>query len=196
MGYKIFKFFGLILIKILFRVRYEGKENIPTEDGIIFASNHRSYWDPAFIAFGLKKPCVYMAKEELFKNPVFAAIIRILGAFPVARGKGDTDVIDQTVEKVKSGNNLVIFPEGTRSKTGKVGAGKTGVALIAARANTTVIPVGIVYDGKIKVGKKVIVKYGKPISADELKISQNPVPKELKQLKFTIMGAITELVEK
>ena len=137
-----------------------------------------------------------MAKEELFKNPFLSLLIKAFGAFPVVRGKGDMAVIDQSVEKLKKGKNLVIFPEGTRSKDGKGGRGKTGVALIAARSNVDVVPVGVCFEGDLGFRKKVVIRYGKPISASELQISENPTPKELKQLKLTIMGSITELVER
>lgn len=71
-----------------------------------------------------------------------------MGRISVVRGTGDTAVIDTSIEKLESGRNLVIFPEGTRSKDGKVGKGKTGVALIAAVAQTKVVPVGINFEGE------------------------------------------------
>ena len=118
--------------------------------------------------------------------------------YPATKGadKGDMGVIDAAIKKLEKKRNLVIFPEGTRSYTGKVGRGKTGVALIAAKAQRDVIPVGIIFDGpKLKPGAKVVVKFGKPIKAAELAISENPDPRELKALKLKIMSAITELVE-
>ena len=196
MLYTIFRGFITVIFKIIFNIKFEGTENLPDSGGIVYACNHRSNADPIFISLKVKKRCTYMAKEELFKNPVFGALIRFFGAFPVVRGKGDMAVIDESIQKLHSGKNLVIFPEGTRSKDGKVGRGKTGVALIAARSNTDVIPVGVVYDGKLKFRKKITIRYGKPIRSNKLQISENPVPKELKQLKLTVMDAITELVEK
>ena len=194
--YTVLRNFIIFLFKIAFNLSFEGTENIPQDEPVIIACNHRTYADPIFLSLKAKRRCTYMAKEELFKNPVFALLIRTFGAFPVARGKGDTGVIDTAIEKLNSGKNLAIFPEGTRSKDGKVGKGKTGVALIAARAGMTVVPCGIAYDGKLGFRKKVTVRYGKPISPEELKISNNPAPNELKTLKLTIMNSITELVEK
>ena len=147
------------------------------------------------ISLAVRTPFSFMAKEELFKKNIFFAIlIKALGAFPVTRGKGDTSAIDKSLKCLNKGRNLVIFPEGTRSKDGKVGRGKTGVALIAAVALVPVIPVGIVFDGKLKFRKKVTVKFGKPIYPDELNISSTS-PKELKKLKHTIMNEIVDLVE-
>lgn len=185
----------LLVYKITYNLSFEGLENIPKEGGYIYASNHRSYADPVLISIPVKKRFAYMAKEELFKNPFFGALIRICGAFPVVRGSGDMGVIATSIDKLKSGKNLVIFPEGTRSKDGKVGKGKTGVAMIAAMAGADVIPVGIIFDGKLKFRSRIIVKFGKPISASKIALSEKPSPKELKAVKLTIMDGITNLVE-
>ena len=135
-----------------------------------------------------------MAKDELFhKNIFFTALIKAFGAFPVVRGSGDTSVIDTSVEKLEKGRNLVIFPEGTRSKDGKVGKGKTGVALIAAVAQTKVVPVGINFEGKLKFRKKVVVRYGAPIDPKALGITTTS-PRDLKKIKNEIMENIIELV--
>ncbi|HOV41916.1 MAG TPA: lysophospholipid acyltransferase family protein [Oscillospiraceae bacterium] len=195
MMYTVLRVIVTFIYKIVYNLKIEGKENVPKTGGHIFASNHRSYADPVLISLGVPKRFAYMAKEELFKNPLFSLLIRTMGAFPVTRGKGDTAVIDTAVEKLKSGRNLVIFPEGTRSYDGKVGRGKSGVSLIAAKAGTDVIPVGIIFKGKkLKFRSKLIVRYGKPIKLDETELSATSAS-ELKGLKSRIMGAITELVE-
>lgn len=182
------------IYKCWFNLSFEGTENIPKDGSNIFASNHRSYSDPVFIALPTRVPLSYMAKEELFKQNIFFTwLIRFFGAFPVTRGKGDTAAIDTSVEKLEMGRNLVVFPEGTRSKDGKVGKGKTGVALIAAMAQVPVIPVGINFEGKLKFRRKVVVRFGKPIRPEELAVT-SVSPKELKMLKTKIMSAITELV--
>ena len=186
---------ALFVYKIVYNLSYEGTENIPKEGGRIFASNHRSYADPVFICLPIKVKFAFMAKEELFKNPFFSALIRFMGAFPVVRGSGDMKVIDESIARLNKGRNLVIFPEGTRSKDGKVGRGKTGVALIAAKANVDVVPVGIVFEDKLKFRRKVVVKYGEPISSSQLQVSDEPLRTELKNLKNRIMVSITELVE-
>ena len=193
--YNLLRYIVLFVYHIFYNLKFIGKENIPKGGSHIFASNHRSYADPVLISLAVRTPFSFMAKEELFKkNIFFAALIKALGAFPVTRGKGDTSAIDKSLKCLNKGRNLVIFPEGTRSKDGKVGRGKTGVALIAAVALVPVIPVGIVFEGKLKFRKKVTVKFGKPIYPDELNISSTS-PKELKNLKHTIMNEIVDLVE-
>lgn len=180
---------------VYYDISFEGTENIPKDGGNIFASNHRSYQDPVFMALPTRVPMSFMAKEELFKqNKAFALLIRTFGAFPVTRGSGDTAVIDTSIEKLEKGRNLTIFPEGTRSKDGKVGKGKTGVALIAAIAQTKVVPVGINFkESKLKFRSKVVVRFGKPIVPAEIGVTSTN-PKALKVIKNTIMEKITELV--
>ena len=193
--YNILRYLVIFGFKIAYNLKYEGKENVPKDGSNIFASNHRGYVDPVFISLACRVPNTFMAKEELFHaNKFFVWIIKKFGAFPVERGKGDMQAINTSFEKLNSGRNLVIFPEGTRSHDGKVGRGKTGVALIAAVAQCPVIPVGINYEGeKLKFRKKVVIRFGKPISPEQLKVT-TPGPKELKLLRTTIMDAIVDLV--
>lgn len=194
--YAVLRAFIMFLFKLKYSLRYEGLENIPQDGTYIYASNHRSYTDPVVITLPVKRRFAYMAKEELFhKNIFFTAIIRIMGAFPVERGKGDSTVITSSVEKLKAGRNLIIFPEGTRSYDGKVGRGKSGVALIAAMAGVDVVPVGIIFAGaKLKSHSDILVRFGKPIPAAELAIEGNS-PSEIKAVKVRIMSEITALVE-
>lgn len=192
--YSILRAIVIGLYHLYYNITFEGTENIPKDGGNIFASNHRSYQDPVFIALPTRVPLSYMAKEELFhQNFAFTLVIKAFGAFPVTRGKGDTEVIDTSIEKLEKGRNLAIFPEGTRSNDGKVGKGKTGVALIAAIAQTKVVPVGINFEGRLKFRKKVVVRFGEPIIPSEIGVTSTN-PKELKIIKNTIMDKIKELV--
>lgn len=189
-----------LLAKIIYfaayNVKVEGKENLPKKPGFIIAANHRTYADPPLLA--VTSMCAkfsFVAKEELFRNRFFGWFIRKLGAFPVERGRGDIKVISDSVERLREGRNLVIFPEGARSKDGKLGRGKTGVALIAARSGADVVPAAIIFDGKLRFRKKVIVRYGKPINRNELNLSEEFDSRELKPIKQRIMGDIQKLLE-
>lgn len=183
------------IYKLFYNFHIEGIENIPQDRPLVMASNHRSYADPVILTMPMKRPVTYMAKEELFKNKLFGWFITKLGAFPVKRGAGDMQVIDDSIAILNSGRNLVIFPEGTRSKDGKVGKGKTGVALIAAKSGADVIPCGIIFEGeKLKFRSKLTLRFGKVIPAEEIAV-EDASPKSLKGVKKRIMEAITELVE-
>lgn len=192
----IAKFLVWIAMKIAFSVKLAGKENIPKNTTVIFASNHRTNADPPLISCGLKGKHSFMAKEELFKNKFFGWLIKNLGAFPVSRGKGDTAVLDKAVENLENGRNLMIFPEGTRSKDGKVHRGHSGAAVIAARSGKPIVPVGIVFGEKLKFRTKITINYGEPIyPEDYVEVCDTPNPRQLVKLKNRYMADIKALVE-
>ena len=196
MLYAIEKFVVRVVMSIAFNLKFEGRENIPKDTTVIFASNHRSNADPPFIGCALRGKHAFMAKEELFRNKFFGAVIRSAGAFPVARGKGDTAVIDTAVEALNNNKSLMIFPEGTRSRDGKVHKGHSGAGLISARSGKPIVPVGIVFGDKLKFRTKVVVKYGKPINpADYCEICDTPDLRQVVKLKNRYMNDIKLLVE-
>lgn len=192
----IAKFLVFMAMKIAFSMKLVGKENIPKNTTVIFASNHRTNADPPLISCGLKGKHSFMAKEELFKNKFFGWLIKNLGAFPVSRGKGDTAVLDKAVENLENGRNLMIFPEGTRSKDGKVHRGHSGAAVIAARSGKPIVPVGIVFGEKLKFRTKITINYGEPIyPEDYVEVCDTPNPRQLVKLKNRYMADIKALVE-
>lgn len=192
----IAKFLVFMAMKIAFSVKLVGKENIPKNTTVIFASNHRTNADPPLISCGLKGKHSFMAKEELFKNKFFGWLIKNLGAFPVSRGKGDSAVLDKAVENLENGRNLMIFPEGTRSKDGKVHRGHSGAAVIAARSGKPIVPVGIVFGEKLKFRTKITINYGEPIyPEDYVEVCDTPNPRQLVKLKNRYMADIKALVE-
>ncbi len=191
--YHVVVFLVRIAYAIWYRIKVEGRENIPKKGSYIFASNHRSYADPVLVVICGRGKFSFMAKSELFENKAFGWLIRALGAFPVERGKGDTAAIDRAISRVKEGSHLLIFPEGTRSKDGRVGRGKTGVGLIAAKAGADVIPVGINFEGKLHFRSKIIVRYGKPIPASRLALAEDLSERELlRSLKRNVVPPIME----
>lgn len=194
--YYVCKAIVWLAMHIAYNLHYEGRENIPKKTPVIYASNHRTNADPPLVGAGARGKFAFMAKEELFRNRLFAWLIRSLGAFPVSRGKGDMTVIDTAVERLESDRSLMIFPEGTRSKDGKVHRGHTGAALIAARSGKKIIPVGVVFGEKLKFRCRLTVKYGKPIDPSEFcEICGEPNPRQLVRLKNVYMAEITKLVE-
>ena len=145
MPYPIVFFFYRIayyLVRIAFffyyRISFEGRENVPKGTAVIFASNHRSYLDPVLVAMAAPHPFNFIAKEPLFKNPVFGGFIRLMGAFPTADAKHpDYDMLSEATKRLDRRRHLTIFPEGTRHTDGKVGRGKSGVCVLAARQRKT-----------------------------------------------------------
>lgn len=195
--YYLVKLLVRIAFHISFRLRFQGRNNIPKKEQVIYASNHRTNADPPLVGCGARGKFAFMAKEELFqKSRFFAWLIRSLGAFPVSRGKGDTAVLDTAVERLENGRSLMIFPEGTRSKDGKVHRGHSGAAVISVRSGKAIVPVGVVFGEKLKFRTKVTVKYGEPIfPGDYVEDLENPNPRQLVKLKNKYMEEIKRLVE-
>ena len=106
-------------ILVYFRLRRLGREHIP-EGGVILASNHRSFLDPFAIGGCLGRPIYFVAKRELFKNPLVGWILNCMGAFPVRRGDSDEESMDTALALLARGEALVMFPEGTRIRTGSL----------------------------------------------------------------------------
>ena len=181
------------IFRIWFHIEFHGQENQPQNRGYILCCNHRSALDPVLIAQKIKKPIRYMAKMELFQNPFIGFIIRHLGAFPVARGKGDTSAIDTAVETVKSGRVLGLFPEGTRSHDDQLLRFKSGAAVIASQSGGDLLPVAIWYEGK-KFRSRVVIRYGKPIANSQILIEENST-KQIKVVVALLRDEVEKLLE-
>ncbi len=150
---------------IVFRVKIEGIENIPTDDAFVICANHKSLHDPPMLGTCLPIKLRYMAKEELFKNKLFGGILRALGAFPIKRGKSDVGALRAAMKMLAAGEKVGIFPEGGRSKDGHLKKGKPGAALVAVKAGVNVLPVGI--DGSYKLFSRITVRIGEMIPLDK-----------------------------
>ena len=160
---------------LFYRLKVYGAENIPQSGAVLLCSNHLALKDPLILSICIKRQVCYMGKAELFKNRFLAALLRALGSFPVNRGAGDTDALANAYDLLDEGQALGIFIEGTRSKTGELLRPKTGAALLAYQSKAPVVPVCITgAQGKpTAIFKKNIIKFGKPISAEELNIEEH-----------------------
>ena len=158
---------GLVKLyyRIVFRVKAEGLENLEPGRNYVVCPNHKSLNDPPLLGTCVKTSLRFMAKEELFENKLFGALISVLGAFPVKRGEGDLAALKAAIKLLKDGENLVIFPEGARSPKEHLHKGKSGAVLIAVKAGVDIVPVGIC--GTYKLFSKMTVHFGKPIRLGE-----------------------------
>lgn len=161
-GFFVFVYYLVTLVaNILHPVTVIGRENLP-EYGAMLCPNHNSNWDPVLVA--LKVPVNYrlhiMAKKELFCNKVFDWVLRKLGAFPVDRGEGDIEAVKNALKAIKSGDNLLIFPEGTRVKDPGHAEVKGGAAMMAIRSGVDMVPVFI--DTRKRPFHRVHIVIGRP----------------------------------
>ncbi len=161
MVYKFVRKVGWLLVKLLFFLRIEGIEKISAEGGAVICANHRSFWDPVLIAASVKRPLAYIGKEELFKNKLFSFMLRQFHCFPVKRGGGDMAVVKTAITLLRSGEALVIFPEGERIRKGKKPEPKPGAFRLAMMTGVPIIPVGI--GGNFRFFRKMHLSVGDPI---------------------------------
>lgn len=161
-GISILKSIVFVVFSVAFRVKIEGRENIPKAGAAVLCANHNSELGMFFIGYRIKRLVRWMAKEELFKNPIFAAFIKSLGAFPIKRGKSDIDAMKALFKLLDEGHIIGMFPEGTRVKdrTKKDVKAKPGAAMIAVKKGVPIIPVGV--EGGNKVFRRVRIVFGEP----------------------------------
>ena len=204
---KHYKFYGFVktvfapLFKVLYKLKFKGLENVPTDknERYIVAINHTSALDPVFVAIPKNVPPLhFMAKVELFKNPIVAWVIEHLYGFPVRRGKGDTSAIEYGEKIIEEGHVMAICPEGKRvkDKDGVPQKAKSGVALIASKTKASVLPVAICCNGPIKAGKQVTVSYGKMLTLADMGLDKEDTSvSDIKNAANLVMDNILALWE-
>lgn len=130
-----------LIFALFFRLRVAGRENIPP-GGMLVCCNHQSHLDPVLVGLACREPITYLARDTLFKG-WFAKLIIYLGAIPIQRDGLGLNGVKKTLERLKIGEKVLIFPEGTRSPDGQLQTLKGGLALIARRAKVPLLPVAI-----------------------------------------------------
>lgn len=153
---------------IYFRLDRIGREHVPKDGAVIFASNHRSFLDPFIIGALARQPLFYVAKKELFGNPLQAWFLNSLGAIPVDRGQSDTEMIKTARAILDRGDSLVIFPEGTRIRPGALGRPKRGVGRMALETGAQIVPVALIGTEDVRkkwrvYPRKVRIRAGSPL---------------------------------
>ncbi len=184
------------LVRIAFRMRYEGLEHIPPKThGFILASNHRSNFDPLFIAHKVPGSLHFMAKIELFKNRFIGWILRSVNAFPINRGSGDSTAMDTATQVIQNGGILVIFPEGHRSKDGKPLRPRSGVGMLAAQTGADVLPCAVCYGNKLSFRCTVTVRYGPLIPHKDLGLGEQGMS-GIRDASKLVMSRIVDMLDK
>jgi len=183
--------------RVLWRLTWEGIENIPSQGSVIIASNHISYYDPPLVSVSCPREVHFMAKKELFSIPVLGFLIRRLNAFPIQRQGVDRQALEKGIEVLKSGRALLVFPEGTRNrKKGEFLPPKPGVGVLAKEAGAPIVPAYISRSDELaKVFfsfGRVRVKFGLPIAAEW--VASVPEGKEgYRQIAEEVMRRIGEI---
>ncbi len=187
--YKSVKAIVNAFVTLFFNVKTVGIENIPKNGGVMVCCNHQSLFDVVFLIAKLPFTINFMAKQELFKNKLFGAIISKMGAFPVNREIGDLSAVKKSMDLLEKGNVLGIFPEGKRNPVGRPQKCKAGAALIALQTKSPILPVAINYTGKKRIFGKVIISIGQVIPARSSS-GDKPNKTELKEVTEVIYSGI------
>jgi 1-acyl-sn-glycerol-3-phosphate acyltransferase len=191
------------LLRVLYRVRIEGREHLPRRGSVILAANHRSFLDSIFLPMVVGRRVTYVAKAEYFDDPKTAWFFRAVGQIPIRRegGTASEGALAAATDVLETGGVFGIYPEGTRTRDGYTHRGHTGVARLATRTGAPVVPVGLVgtdecqpTDKKLpKVFRTVRIRFGAPISAAHYADADDRLA--LRRLTDEIMFEIVQLCE-
>jgi 1-acyl-sn-glycerol-3-phosphate acyltransferase len=170
MTYRIMRALFKVFFRVLGSWEVRGHENVPREGAVLLAPNHLSFLDPPLIGCALRRPGWFMAKAELFRIPGFAWLIRGMHAYPVKRDRVDRAALKRTLEYLKQGEIVCVFPEGTRSATGELGPIEIGIGMLALKSGAPIVPVGIrgtdqmlPRDARRLHRAKIRVQFGRPL---------------------------------
>ena len=202
MFYYVVRALFWLLLKIFWRMEIIGIENLPESGGLIIASNHVSYLDPAVLVASLNRKIYFITKKEVFKNGFVSFILKNLNAISVDRENVDILAFKKAINILREEKVLGIFPEGTRSSNGELQELKLGTIKIAMKTGVPILPVAIIGTHKIYprgikfpilFKHKIIVKYGAPQYLNKLKSKDkiyqkeelNLLGKKIKELSVT-----------
>jgi 1-acyl-sn-glycerol-3-phosphate acyltransferase len=178
-----------LMMRTVWRASATGVENVPLEGPVILACNHVSYLDPPGMGCFVPRRISYMAKKELFDIPVLGAAIRAVGTYPVDRHGSARSAIKRSLEVLKAGGVVGIFPEGTRNRSGEVEP-QVGAALLASLSKAPVVPARITGSDRAMKFPKIKVAFGPPMW---LPADRKATHDDLAKFTADIMSAIRAL---
>jgi len=189
---------------LFWRVRVEGRDNVPGHGPAVLAANHQSFCDSLFLPLVVRRRVTYLAKAEYFDDWRCAWFFRAVGQIPIRREGGDASerALATAAEVLSAGHLLAVYPEGTRSLDASVHKGRTGVARLAHDCGVPVVPVGIVGTVDVQpVGsrflrlfKPVTVRFGPPLL--DRPDGPTPDPAALRRFTDQLMGQIAHLADR
>jgi 1-acyl-sn-glycerol-3-phosphate acyltransferase len=183
-----------ICFKLIYKVEIKNKELIPETGPVLVCAAHHSILDMFFLGYKLNRWINWMAKEELFKNPVLSYVLKKLGAFPVKRGKGDVGSIKTAYKLLEQGEVVGIFPQGTRTKTleSQKARIKPGAAMLAVNTGVKILPAAV--KGSLKPFSRIKVIFGEPFRIEGDK-DKKYTSEELRSISRDIMSRVFALEE-
>jgi 1-acyl-sn-glycerol-3-phosphate acyltransferase len=194
-----------VMYAMYFRWRVFNPERVPQTGGVILASNHASFLDPPLVGSALPRAINYLARESLFRFPGIGALLRSWNSVPVDRDGGGAAGLREILNRLLAGGAIILFPEGTRTKDGKLQPARSGIGLTVIKSSAPVVPVRTFgtfeaygRNNKFPRPHRVTVKYGQPMNFEKLRVEAKTCDKvRLKQIyqevADEIMAAIAKL---
>jgi len=188
-----------LVATIAFDYRAEGKENIPQEGPLLLAMNHQSFLDPPLGGIASDRDIYFLARNTLMDVPLLGKLLPHLNVIPVAREGGDMSALKVIIRQVRGGNGAMIFPEGTRSRDGRLQSAKPGVGLVIAKTLAPVVPMRIFgsYQAFSRTAKKVNCRPVTVVAGPPIQFTKSDFAGDARecyqQASERIMEAITTL---
>ncbi len=192
------------LFATYFRWRVFNAGRVPLTGSVILASNHASYLDPPLVGSGLKRGINYLARDTLFRFPVMGWVLRKWDCVPVNREGGGGAGLKAILDRLLKGGAIVLFPEGTRTRDGKLQPARAGIGLTVIKSTAVVVPVRVfgTYEAygrhhKFPRPRRVAIKYGRPMTFDTLRAEAKTCSKErLKEIYQEVADEILAAIAK
>src|SRR6266851_7508284 len=193
------------VFKLYFRWRVYNPERVPSEGPVILASNHASFLDPPLVGAGLKRGINYLARENLFRFPVMGWVLRNWQVVPVDREGGGARGLKAILDRLLDGGAIILFPEGTRTRDGRLQPARSGIGLTVIKSEAPVVPVRVfgtyeAWGRQVKIPRphRVAVKYGQPMGFEQLRAeakecSKTRIKEIYQQVAEEIMAEIAKL---
>ena len=173
MLYALVKLVAFALMRLLFRLETRDPGRVPAAGPALLVSNHSSVLDPPLIASASRRRLAFLAKAELFRIPVFGALLRRLGARPLRRADSDPAAMRAALRVLEEGGALLVFPEGTRGPEGVLRPARAGAGMLAVVSGAAVVPVYVSGSGRawpkgarFPRPARVTVAFGEPLRFD------------------------------
>ena len=198
-SYRLFRFVFGIFFRVWFRLKVFHRERVPRMGGVILASNHVCYFDPVFVISSLERMVVGLARESAFKFPIHGFLLRSWRMIPVDQS-GSGRGLKTFLSRLRGGDAVIMYPEGTRSPTGQIQAPQPGIGLIIIKSEAPVIPIKI-FGAYEAYGRhrwvprpyEVQIKFGEPLDFAELRAEAKQT-KNKERLKEIYKKAATDLL--
>lgn len=201
LGYDTLRVLARLVAVMFFRLRVVGREHWPAEGGGLVCSNHQSYFDPPLVGLTCDRRMNYLARDSLLRIPGLKQLILFLDAIPIDREGGGLGGLKETLKRLKAGELVLIFPEGTRTHDGEVAPFKPGFIAVARRSRVPLVPVAL--DGAFQAWPRtswfprltrLAVAIGPPIPPDEVaELTDEDLLAELEQRILTCHTEAREL---